>query len=307
MVKLDVISGFLGAGKTTLIKKLLAACAANGERVALIENEFGEVGIDGAELEAGGAAVYEISQGCVCCSLKGDFILALKHILSSEKPDRIIFEPSGIFILDEIFAIAGHPDIARVCALNAVITVVDAENYFVQREKYTCFFESQIQRAGTIFLSKSQWLDAGELQQLREHLQECNPAAAIIEQPWDEIQALDWQAVLTGKQVGAAPGDGVRLYSGKHLRLQNWSSRNLRPFSGSELEDVLAAVQRGRFGDVVRSKGFVPGENGLLFFSYAGGRYEFRKMDTPGPGRICFIGEGLQSHALAKAFQTEQS
>lgn len=118
MTKLDVVSDFLGAGKTTLIKKMLAVCAENGESVVLVENEFGEIGIDGPALRMAGVEVYEISKGCVCCSLKGDFTAILKDILSSLKLDRIIFEPSGIFVLDEIFDIMNNPDISRSCFLN---------------------------------------------------------------------------------------------------------------------------------------------------------------------------------------------
>jgi len=302
MTKLDVVSGFLGAGKTTLIKKLLSVCAEDGERVVLIENEFGEVGIDGPALRMAGVEVYEISQGCVCCSLKGDFTAALKDILISLKPDRIIFEPSGIFVLDEIFDIMNNPDIAKSCLLNTVITVVDAENYLLQNERYNCFFENQIERANVLILSKSQLVNASSLQNITKDLAGLNPGAKVIAQSWQALKSVELRSIIDGELTSHPNYKRSRKSGDRHIRLESWGTRIPRRFSDNELTTLLATLNSGQYGIVVRGKGVVLTENGGVSFSYAGNQYVLAKEPGVMEGLVCVIGENLDSEKLRQAF-----
>ncbi len=202
MTKIDIISGFLGAGKTTLIKKLLDE-AFQGEKIVLIENEFGEIGIDGGFLKDAGVEITEMNSGCICCSLVGDFGTALKQVLADYAPDRIIIEPSGVGKLSDVVAaverVQGEtPDLH----LNSFVTVVDAVKCRIYMKNFGEFFNNQVEHACAILLSRTQKLDAAKLDGAVHMLREKNPKAAILTTPWDQ---------LTGAQILAAMEGGHSL------------------------------------------------------------------------------------------------
>ena len=187
MTKIDIISGFLGAGKTTLIKKLLAE-AYQGEKLVLIENEFGEISIDGGFLKESGVQVSEMSSGCICCSLVGDFGEALKEVYAQFKPDRILIEPSGVGKLsDVIVAVQDTVKDAPEMCLNAYVTVADAAKVRVYMKNFGEFYNNQIEAAGTIILSRTQKLSQEKLEAAVKLLREKNAEAAIITTPWDQM------------------------------------------------------------------------------------------------------------------------
>ena len=193
MTKIDIISGFLGAGKTTLIKKLLAE-AYRGEKLVLIENEFGEISIDGGFLKDSGVQISEMSSGCICCSLVGDFATALKDVKQQFAPDRILIEPSGVGKLSDVIVaventVKDEPDMK----LNSFVTVADASKVKVYMKNFGEFYNNQIESAGTIILSRTQKLSQEKLEAAAEMLREKNPDAAIITTPWDE---LDGKSIL---------------------------------------------------------------------------------------------------------------
>ena len=194
MTKIDIVSGFLGAGKTTLIKTLLAE-AFQGEKLVLIENEFGEISIDGGFLKDSGVQISEMSSGCICCSLVGDFDRALKDVHEQFHPDRILIEPSGVGKLSDVIvavenAVKDVPDMQ----LNSFVTVADATKVKVYMKNFGEFYNNQIESAGTIILSRTQRLSQEKLEAAVALLREKNPTAAILTTPWD---ALDGMTILS--------------------------------------------------------------------------------------------------------------
>ncbi len=202
MTKIDIISGFLGAGKTTLIKKLLDE-AFQGEKIVLIENEFGEIGIDGGFLKDAGVEITEMNSGCICCSLVGDFGTALKQVLADYAPDRIIIEPSGVGKLsDVIAAVEGVQKDTPALHLNSFVTVVDATKAKIYMKNFGEFFNNQVEHASAILLSRTQNMDQAKLDTAVRLLREKNSKAAILTTPWDQ---------LTGAQITAAMEGGHSL------------------------------------------------------------------------------------------------
>ena len=194
MTKIDIVSGFLGAGKTTLIKKLLAE-AYKGEKLVLIENEFGEINIDGGFLKESGIQISEMSAGCICCSLVGDFNKALKDVEAQFHPDRILIEPSGVGKLsDVIVAVENTVKDVPDMKLNSFVTVADATKVKVYMKNFGEFYNNQIESAGTIILSRTQKLNQEKLEAAVALLREKNPNAAILTTPWDE---LDGKTILS--------------------------------------------------------------------------------------------------------------
>ena len=193
MTKIDIVSGFLGAGKTTLIKKLLAE-AYKGEKLVLIENEFGEINIDGGFLKESGIQISEMSAGCICCSLVGDFNKALKDVEAQFHPDRILIEPSGVGKLsDVIVAVENTAAEDPELKLNSFVTVADATKVKVYMKNFGEFYNNQIEAAGTIILSRTQKMTQEKLEAAVSMLREKNADAAIITTPWDE---LDGKTIL---------------------------------------------------------------------------------------------------------------
>ena len=193
MTKIDIVSGFLGAGKTTLIKKMVKE-AYQGEKLVLIENEFGEISIDGGFLKDAGIQISEMSSGCICCSLVGDFGKALREVKEQFQPDRILIEPSGVGKLSDVIVaventVADIPDMR----LNSFVTVADAGKVKVYMKNFGEFYNNQIESAGTIILSRTQKLTQEKLEAAVALLREKNPTAAILTTPWDQ---LDGQAIL---------------------------------------------------------------------------------------------------------------
>ena len=194
MTKIDIVSGFLGAGKTTLIKKLLAE-AFQGEKLVLIENEFGEISIDGGFLKESGVQISEMSSGCICCSLVGDFNKALKDVHQQFAPDRILIEPSGVGKLsDVIVAVENTVKDVPDMQLNSFVTVADATKVKVYMKNFGEFYNNQIESAGTIILSRTQKLNQEKLEAAVALLREKNPDAAILTTPWDQ---LDGKTILS--------------------------------------------------------------------------------------------------------------
>ena len=197
MTKIDIVSGFLGAGKTTLIKKLLAE-AFQGEKLVLIENEFGEISIDGGFLKDSGVQISEMSSGCICCSLVGDFGKALKDVQAQFHPDRILIEPSGVGKLSDVIVavqntVADIPDMK----LNSFVTVADATKVKVYMKNFGEFYNNQIESAGAIILSRTQKLTQEKLEAAAAMLREKNPDAAILTTPWDQ---LDGKVILSAME-----------------------------------------------------------------------------------------------------------
>ncbi len=319
MIKVNVISGFLGSGKTTLIKHLASALIENNEKVVILENEFGTVGIDGKMLEHEGLSVYEISSGCICCTLKGDFTDTLVRIADDIKPDRILVEPSGIFVLSEIEDIFRNPEIRGRLSLHSTLTVIDYLKFLKQRSKYSYFFENQINCADMLVLNKIKDMPEAVLFDIIEELQRINPRGFIVSGEWDSMEREDFLKLLEPqikrvrlkktKPEAAARTNTIR--ADKKIRPKhghgnhNFTAFGLVPqtaYSQSALEEILARFVDGGFGTVLRAKGFVPCGNGLLQFNYVDGTYEIIQAAPDIEPAVCFIGEDLDSGGITEIF-----
>ena len=213
LTKIDIISGFLGAGKTTLIKKLLDE-SFKGEKIVLIENEFGEIGIDGGFLKDAGVEITEMNSGCICCSLVGDFGAALKQVLADYAPARIVIEPSGVGKLSDVVAAvervqAEAPDLH----LNSFVTVVDAAKAKVYMKNFGEFFNDQVEHACAIILSRTQKIDQNKLDGAVSLLREKNPKAAILTTPWDQLTGAQ---ILTAMEGGRDLAHDLMEEIGRH-------------------------------------------------------------------------------------------
>ena len=198
MTKIDIVSGFLGAGKTTLIKKLLDE-VFRGEKIVLIENEFGQIGIDGGFLKDAGVEITEMNSGCICCSLVGDFGAALKQVLTDYAPDRIIIEPSGVGKLSDVIAAVERvqteaPDLH----LNSFVTVVDATKAKIYMKNFGEFFNNQVEHASAILLSRTQKMDQSKLDNAVKLLRDKNAKAAILTTPWDQLTGAQILSAMEG-------------------------------------------------------------------------------------------------------------
>ncbi|MBR5422029.1 MAG: GTP-binding protein [Lachnospiraceae bacterium] len=197
MTKIDVISGFLGAGKTTLIQKLLKE-AWTGEQVVLIENEFGEIGIDGGFLKEAGIEITEMNSGCICCSLVGDFGTALKDVMKQFTPDRIVIEPSGVGKLSDVVRAIQSAELGDDVVLNSAIVVVDATKCKLYLKNFGEFYVNQLEHAGTIILSRTGKISDEKLQAAIALIREHNAKATIITTPWEEITGQSIKETMEG-------------------------------------------------------------------------------------------------------------
>ena len=197
MTKIDIFSGFLGAGKTTLIKKLLKEALA-GSQVVLIENEFGEIGIDGGFLKESGIEIKEMNSGCICCSLVGDFGTSLKEVMDKYYPARILIEPSGVGKLSDVIRAVQNVDMGEEVTLNSAVAVVDASKCRLYIKNFGEFFINQIEHAGTIILSRTDVASQAKIEQAVALIREHNSKATIITTPLEQLNGMDILETIEG-------------------------------------------------------------------------------------------------------------
>ena len=374
MTKIDIISGFLGAGKTTLIKKLIKEAYA-GEKVVLIENEFGEIGVDGGFLKDAGIEITEMNSGCICCSLVGDFAKALKEVEEKFSPDRIVIEPSGVGKLSDVIRAVQRAGLAH-SELNAFCTVVDAKKCKMYLKNFGEFFLDQVENASCIILSHTA-LPHEKLDEtvalLRGHTQ-----ATIVTTEWEKLDGKDLLAAmeqrdslraelerLAKEAEEHAPAEhdecchhhhheeegecchhdhdhehehgecchhhheeeGERCHHHHHEEgechhdhdhehegechhhhhhadevFASWGTETAKKFSKEELEGALEALSSGEYGDILRAKGYVDGEEGWIYFDYVPGEPDLRAGEPSVTGRLCVIGCHLAEDKLKTLF-----
>ena len=381
MTKIDIVSGFLGAGKTTLIKKLLAE-AFSGEKLVLIENEFGEISIDGGFLKESGVQISEMSSGCICCSLVGDFGKALVDVQKQFDPDRILIEPSGVGKLsDVILAVENTVKDVPEMKLNSFVTVADASKVKVYMKNFGEFYNNQIETAGTIILSRTQKVSPEKLQAAAALLREKNPDAAIITTPWDELSS---QTILAAMEKVSLADELMERIRAEHEAEEeehhhhahedeehehhhhddhdgdehdhhhdqeegaccheahhdhdhdhdghehhhhdggecddphcachhhhhhadevftSWGAETPKTFTETDIRRILAELDTGAYGVILRAKGIVPTEGGKwLHFDYVPQEHEVRFGAADYTGRLCVIGSKLDEGKLKNLF-----
>ena len=329
MTKVDIISGFLGAGKTTLIAKLLKE-AFPGEQVVLIENEFGEIGIDGGFLKESGVEIREMNSGCICCSLVGDFGTSLKEVVEKYHPDRIIIEPSGVGKLSDVIKAVKDLHIENEIRLNSASTVADASKVKVYMKNFGEFFNNQIEHAGTIILSRTQNVSEAKLKTDIELIRSLNKDAHIITTPWDDIngkQILDAMENVTNLELemlaeAAAKaaeehehehhhdgecGCGHDHHHGHHHAdevFTSWGVETPDKYDKETLSEILRKLsETDDYGDILRAKGMLPTPEGKwMFFDLVPEEYEIRDGEPEITGRICVIRAKLKEDALKELF-----
>lgn len=336
MVKIDIISGFLGAGKTTLIKKLLKD-GFQGEQVVLIENEFGEIGIDGGFLKEAGIQIREMNSGCICCSLVGDFGTSLKEVVTKYNPDRILIEPSGVGKLSDVIkAVQGVQDEVDI-KLNSYTTVVDAKKCKMYMKNFGEFFDNQIQYAGAIIMSRTDIASEKKVQESLELLRSLNKDAAIITTPIENLDgkklvevmehpvSLEQEMLEEEHEHHHHDGECGCGHDHEHEHhhhdgecgcghdhhhhhadevFTSWGRETIKKYTREGLEKILEALSESdKYGIILRAKGMLPAEDGTwIYFDMVPEETEIREGAPEYTGRLCVIGSKLDEHALEELF-----
>ncbi len=334
MIKVDVISGFLGAGKTTFIRKMIEE-AFKGEKIVLIENEFGDVGIDGGFLKDAGIEITEMNSGCICCTLVGDFDRNLKDVAARFSPDRIIIEPSGVGKLSDVSASIVNVSKEIPMEVNALVTVVNAKKAKKQMKAFGEFFNNQIEYANTIVLSRTQEMDEKKLEECVSIIKEHNHDAALITTPWDKLTADQIKKTyeskagmieeLLGESVEAAARhaaehDHENHHDHEHEHhhdhghehhhhhhadevFKTFGIETPHKFDRGLLEKTLESLANDdEYEDiVVRAKGIVECTDGKwAYFDMVPGSWEIRDGEPDVTGRVVVIGTKVDEDAVKK-------
>lgn len=337
MTKIDIFSGFLGAGKTTLIKKLIKEAYA-GEKLVLIENEFGQIGIDGGFMQDAGIEVREMNSGCICCSLVGDFGKALEKVLTEYKPDRILIEPSGVGKLSDI--IRAVQNVApQGAVLNGFTTVVDVNKCRMYMKNFGEFFNDQIENAGCIVLSHTEGASEQKINEAVAMLKEHNATAVIVTTPWSQLDGKQLLSAMERRdtieeelaRLAATAGEEHHHHHHHHHDddddecddpecschhhhdhdadevFVSWGVETAKKFGEDELHGILESLmEEGKYGIVLRAKGIVEGTDGRwIHFDYVPGEPDVRHGTAGVTGRLCVIGSHLNKAALAGLFGVE--
>ena len=329
MTKIDIFSGFLGAGKTTLIKKLIQESFA-GQQIVLIENEFGEIGIDGGFLQQSGIRINELNAGCICCSLVGDFRTALQQVVEQYHPDRILIEPSGVGKLSDVTraveGVSEHLDVE----LNSFVTVADVNKVKLYMKNFGEFYDDQVSHASCILLSRTQTAPEDKVAAAVALLRQKNPTATIVTTDWNNLtgeqilKAMSTQSDFKAELVAmAAQANAEHEHEHEHHHhdhdgecccghhhdhhadevFTSWGVETARRFSKAEIEHALDELDSGKYGMILRSKGIVDGgADGWLEFDYVPGEHEVRAHNADIGGKLVVIGSKLDEAAIAALF-----
>ena len=345
MTKIDIISGFLGAGKTTFIKKLLEEAIA-GEQVVLIENEFGQIGIDGGFLKEAGIEIREMNSGCICCSLVGDFGKSLHEVVDTYHPDRILIEPSGVGKLSDVIKAVQDVQGEIDAELNSFTTVVDVTKCKIYRKNFGEFFSNQIEYAGAVILSRTDKAKPEKIQESVALLRELNEKAPIITTP---IEQLPGEKILETMESSKSLEDELLAevskeahdhehhhhhdheehehhhhdgecscgcghhhhdHEGHHHAdevFTSWGKETIHTYTKDEVSAILKTLEEdGSYGNVLRAKGMVAGADGeWIYFDMVPEEHEVRTGAPEYTGRICVIGAELNEDKLAELFKVK--
>ena len=340
MTQIDIYSGFLGAGKTTLIKKMIQE-VYTGENLVLIENEFGEIGIDGDFLQDAGINITEMNSGCICCSLVGDFGKALTQVIDQYHPDRIIIEPSGVGKLSDVVAAVEKVTCADV-VLGHKVAVADAGKVKIYMKNFGEFYNNQIETASTIILSRTDSVPQPKLDAAVALLREHNDHAALVVAPWSELTGRQLLEAMEGQtavekdleemahhhheehhccghhdhdhehhhhhdhEEGCSCGCGHDHDHHHHHAdevFTSWGVETAHKFTADSIHAALSALDTGRYGMILRAKGIVACENGgWIHFDYVPGEENVRMGTASVIGKLCVIGSQVDEAGIAALF-----
>ena len=341
MTRIDIYSGFLGAGKTTLIKKMISQ-AYQGQKLVLIENEFGEIGIDGGFLQDAGINITEMNSGCICCSLIGDFGKALTQVIEQYNPDRILIEPSGVGKLSDVIG-AVNKVTGEDVSLGYTVAVADAGKVKVYMKNFGEFYNNQIETASTIILSRTDSIPQAKLDAAVDMLREHNAVATIVTTPWADLSGEQLLKAMEGKASLAAElarmeMERLQEEEGHHHHHEHdedctcgchdhehhhdhdhgahghhhhhadevftsWGVETARKFEKSAVEAALHELDSGKYGMILRAKGILPAADGSwIHFDYVPEEYNVRSGSADITGKLCVIGSKLDEKGVAALF-----
>ncbi len=325
MTKIDVFSGFLGAGKTTLIKKLIKEAYA-GEKIVLIENEFGKVGIDGGFLQDAGIEITEMNSGCICCSLVGDFGKAMAEVIEKFSPDRIIIEPSGVGKLSDVLAAVAkvESDDVKICG---AATVADAAKCKMYMKNFGEFYDNQIANANAIILSRTAGMKAEKIDEVVAMLREKNADAIIVTTPWDMLDGKKILEVIDGSVKPLEFHDDEDEHEHHHHHhdhdecddpecechhhhhhadevFESIGAETTKKFTIDEIKAKLDALNdTEKYGKVLRAKGIVACECGkFIYFDFVPGEADVRAGEPDVIGKLCVIGSHINREEISELF-----
>lgn len=309
-----VISGFLGAGKTTLIQQLIKNSFAD-KKTAIIENDFGEISVDASLFREGNVEVREINSGCICCSLFGNFVTALKGILTEYKPEAVIIEPSGVGKLSDILKACMDKEILSLASVKAKITVVDVKKFKLYLNNFGEFFEDQIKHAGAVVLSRTEDFP-DKIPQAIEMIKPLNKNCIIVSKSINQISLEDF---LILEDLEKEKGKNLDIKNQKHIhgRKQKGSHSHFaentfetvtikpnRTFSKEELEKLISEMELNTNGNIIRAKGIFASENGYLNLQYTPNELKITES-TVSSNVLSIIGQNLNKENLLKIFGGE--
>lgn len=335
MTKVDIFSGFLGAGKTTLIKKLLGE-VYSGQKIVIIENEFGQIGIDSGFLKESGIQITEMNSGCICCSLVGDFGKALSEVMATYTPDRIIIEPSGVGKLSDVIKAVSSVEGTEICSTT---TVADASKLKIYLKNFKEFYENQLQNASTIILSRTQTTKKEKLDKAVELIREINSDATIITTPWDELSGEQIFAAMVSRSTAKAMAEELKAsvnhehgegctcdccghdHDHDHHDHDHGHDHGHHHHHADEVFDSIGFETTNKYtidkidsalnrideeediGMILRAKGIVMGEDGKwIHFDYVPGEKNVREGTSDVIGKLCIIGSGVNKDAIKEIF-----
>ena len=327
MTKIDIFSGFLGAGKTTLIRKLIQE-AYKGEKLVLIENEFGDIAIDGGFLQDAGIEITEMNSGCICCTLVGDFTKALKKVISEYAPDRILIEPSGVGKLSDVAAAVERVEDAKI---GSKVTVVDAGKAKMYARNFGEFFNDQVASADLIVMSRTDTAGEKKILEATELLKGMNAEAGLITTPWAELDGAQILAAMQENGLRAQMEELKHEHEHHHHHhhhedgeecddpecechhhhhhhadeiFGSWGMETPKKFSEAELREKLSRLEdEEKYGAVLRAKGIVSASDGdWIYFDYVPGETDIRRGAPAVTGRFCVIGAKIKEDALKELF-----
>lgn len=312
MVNVYIVSGFLGAGKTTFIKKFLRSL--NNGKSVILENEFGETSVDGDFIRDKGYDVVDIPEGCICCNLRVDFTDGIMNILENMNPNNIIIEPTGLGVLSEILKILNGKEFKHRCIIKNIITLVDGENYLEQKEVFGEFFKDQIINAKNVIISKSHKISRDTLEEIVESFEELSVKGNVLSEDLESCEDEFFKSFIDCKEEELKNFENSIL--GEHSKegqreIENFTSIAFevkKKYSREELYKKLSILKQYDIGNIFRAKGIVKAKTNTesmsqsLEFDYVNGNYEIRESKIEATPKICVIGEKLNKNRIKIIF-----
>ncbi|OOM82159.1 putative GTP-binding protein YjiA [Clostridium puniceum] len=309
--QVDIFSGFLGAGKTMLIKKLLNE-KAYGKSTIIIENEFGEIGIDADILKESNIEVKEINSGCICCQVSGNFSEAVFEVINKYVPENIIIEPSGVARLSEILKLLEEKKFENKIEIRNIITLIDIQNYDVYLKNFKDFYENQIRQANKIVLSRSQFVDENKIETTINSLKKFNSKAEIIYKPWERLKGIDIIKVNEKKDknevsvIKSTISKTIRKEGNHNVKnvFESYPIELVYNMSTEEIQKKFEFIESSnKFGRIIRAKGIIKGTDGEYYqFDYVPREFKSRKIKWSNRKVISIIGGELNKKELKELF-----